>query len=158
MKADSASAANLSNPKSPKRKSNQNLNGLQINSDNLMKRIQEKVKDIVEVRSYESISDFLLNPAQTLLKYHFTDMTSDLMAKWLDNITNVQFQNGSANALAGYRGVGKSHFLATLGAVVSQPELRSRITDSHVSTSASRSSLATLPCGKHARRISPTPP
>lgn len=103
-----------------------------------MKRIQEKVKDIVEVRSYESISDFLLNPSQTLSKYHFTDMTSDLMAKWLDNITNVQFQNGSANALAGYRGVGKSHFLATLGAIVSQPELRSRITDSHVSTSAQR--------------------
>lgn len=103
-----------------------------------MKRIQEKVKDIVEVRSYESIADFLLNPSQTLSKYHFTDMTSDLMAKWLDNITNVHFQSGTANALAGYRGVGKSHFLATLGAIVSQPELRSRITDSHVSTSAQR--------------------
>ncbi|HQU84368.1 MAG TPA: hypothetical protein PKY59_14625 [Pyrinomonadaceae bacterium] len=103
-----------------------------------MKRIQEKVKDIVEVRSYESIADFLLNPSQTLSKYHFTDMTSDLMAKWLDNITNIQFQNGTANALAGYRGVGKSHFLATLGAIVSQPELRSRITDSHVLTSAQR--------------------
>jgi hypothetical protein len=31
-----------------------------------MKRIQEKVKDIVEVRAYESLLDYTANPAQTL--------------------------------------------------------------------------------------------
>jgi hypothetical protein len=50
----------------------------------------------------------------------------------------VQIQSGFARALAGYRGVGKSHFLATLGAIVSQPELRSRVTDPHVASSAQR--------------------
>lgn len=103
-----------------------------------MKRIQEKVKDIVEVRAYESLRDFISNPAQTVAIYHFTDMTADLMAKWLDSITNVQVQNGAACALAGYRGVGKSHFLATLGALLAQPELRSRITETHVLAGAQR--------------------
>lgn len=103
-----------------------------------MKRIQEKVKDIVAVCSYQSLVDFTADPGQTLSNYHFTDATSELMAKWLDKIANVQSQNGAANALAGYRGVGKSHFLATLGALVSHPELRSRVTDSHVASSAQR--------------------
>ncbi|HEY0657746.1 MAG TPA: DUF6079 family protein, partial [Pyrinomonadaceae bacterium] len=97
-----------------------------------MKRIQEKVKDIVEVRSYEILQDFITDPAQTLANYYFTDITSDLMGKWLDAISGIQSQNGTAFALAGYRGVGKSHFLATLGAIVSQPELRAKITETHV--------------------------
>ncbi len=101
-----------------------------------MKRIQEKVKDIVDVRSYESLQDFISNPAQTLAIYHFTDLTSDLMAKWLDTMAQIEPESGEAAALAGYRGVGKSHFLATLGAIAAQPELRSRITDAHVSASA----------------------
>lgn len=111
-----------------------------------MKRIQEKVKDLIEVLSYKSLQDFISDPAQTLSIYHFTDVTSDLMAKWLDRISSVQPGNGSANALAnaaasalaGYRGVGKSHFLATLGAIVSHPELRSRVSDPHVAASAQR--------------------
>ena len=89
-----------------------------------MKRIQEKVKDIVDVRSYESLQDFISNPAQTLAIYHFTDLTSDLMTKWLDKIAKIQPQSGESCALAGYRGVGKSHFLATLGAIAAHPELR----------------------------------
>jgi len=97
-----------------------------------MKRIQEKVKDIVEVRSYEILQDFITNPTLTLANYYFTDITADLMGKWLDAISSIQNQNGTAFALAGYRGVGKSHFLATLGAIVSQPELRAKITDTHV--------------------------
>jgi hypothetical protein len=40
-----------------------------------MKRIQEKVKDIVEVRPYEFVSDFLKEPALTISNYHFTDAT-----------------------------------------------------------------------------------
>lgn len=103
-----------------------------------MKRIQEKVKDLVEVRSYKSLRDFITDPAQTLAAYHFTTATSDMMANWLDKIVAVDQQSGGAKALAGYRGVGKSHFLATLGAIVSNPELRSRITDSHVAASAQR--------------------
>lgn len=101
-----------------------------------MKRIQEKVKDIVEVRDFRSLQDFIADPAQTLSNYHFTDVTSDLMAKWLDKAANVQVESGAAAALAGYRGVGKSHFLAAFGAILSNPELRSRVTESHVSASA----------------------
>lgn len=103
-----------------------------------MKRIQEKVKDLIEVRSYKSLLDFISDPAQTLSIYHFTDITSDLMAKCLDKIAAVQPGHGAAAALAGYRGVGKSHFLATLGAIVSHPELRSRVADAHVAASVQR--------------------
>ena len=103
-----------------------------------MKRIQEKVKDLIEVRPYKILQDFIADAAQTLSVYHFTDVTSELMAKWLDRISAVQFQNGAAFALAGYRGVGKSHFLATIGAIVSHAELRSRISDQHVAASAQR--------------------
>ncbi|CAN5410203.1 MAG: hypothetical protein ACR2M8_03780 [Pyrinomonadaceae bacterium] len=103
-----------------------------------MKTVQQKVKDIVEVRPYESIRDFTAEPAKTLANYHFTDVTADLMAKWLDGISTVQAQNGAAYALAGYRGVGKSHFMAALGAIAANPELRSRVTESHVAYSAQR--------------------
>ncbi len=103
-----------------------------------MKRIQEKVKDIVDARPYKSLRDFTSDPLKTVSIYHFTDFTSDLMAKWLNQVAAVQTGSGAAFALAGYRGVGKSHFLAALGAIVSHPELRSRITDSHVTASAER--------------------
>ncbi len=112
-----------------------------------MKRIQEKVKDLVEIRSYKSLQDFTADPAQTLAVYHFTDFTAEMMAKWLDKVTEVESQGGSAKALAGYRGVGKSHFLATFGAIISHPELRSRITDSYVSTSAQRLKRKRYPVG-----------
>lgn len=101
-----------------------------------MKRIQEKVKDIVEVRQYTNLQDYLADPAQTLAAYHFTDATAELMAKWLNKAADVQTRNGAAIALAGYRGVGKSHFLAAFGAIAANPELRSKITDQHVSASA----------------------
>lgn len=103
-----------------------------------MKRLEEKVKDIVEVRSAPSLTDFLANPEATLNGYHFTDITADLMAKWIGQIADVKKDNGAAYALAGFRGVGKSHFLATLGAIVSQPELRTRISDTHVMATAQR--------------------
>jgi len=103
-----------------------------------MKRIQEKVKDIVEVRPFRSIRDFTADSSETLANYHFTDATADLMAKWLDGISSVQPGKGVTNALAGYRGVGKSHFLATLGALASSPDLRGRVSESHVEFSAQR--------------------
>ena len=71
-----------------------------------MKRINEKVKDLIEVRSYRSLLDYLADPAETLAAYHFTDNTSDMMSKWLDKISEVDDENGQAMALAGYRGVG----------------------------------------------------
>jgi hypothetical protein len=103
-----------------------------------MARIEEKVKDIVEVRAHKSLRDFSADPAETVAGYYFTDGTSDLMAKWLDKVASVQPEEGAAFALAGYRGVGKSHFLATLGALVSHPELRSRVLDPHVAAGAHR--------------------
>jgi len=103
-----------------------------------MQNIQDKVKDIVDVRAFSRLLDFSVDPARTLGRYHFTDFTSDLMAKWLDRIANLQGQQGPAFALAGYRGVGKSHFLGALSAIVSQPDLRSRVTDAHVLASAQR--------------------
>ena len=103
-----------------------------------MTRIQEKVKDIVEVRVHKSLRDFSADPAETVAGYYFTDGTSELMAKWLDKVASVEPDTGAAFALAGYRGVGKSHFLATLGALVSHPELRSRVLDPHVAAGAHR--------------------
>ncbi len=103
-----------------------------------MKRIQEKVKDLIEVRSYKSLLDFSSDPAQTVSIYHFTDITSELMAKCLEKVAAVTAHGGASAALAGYRGVGKSHFLATFGAILSHPELRSRIAHAHVAASIQR--------------------
>ena len=103
-----------------------------------MNRVEEKVKDIVEVRAFTNVTDFAADPAQTLAGYHFTDITSDLMVKWLDAAINVGQGQGSAVALAGFRGVGKSHFLSVFGAILSQPELRNQIIDQHVAASAER--------------------
>ncbi|HEX6124978.1 MAG TPA: DUF6079 family protein [Pyrinomonadaceae bacterium] len=103
-----------------------------------MNPIQEKVKDIVEVRAHKSLRDFSADPAETVAGYYFTDGTAELMAKWLDRVASVKSDNGAAFALAGYRGVGKSHFLATLGALVALPELRSRVLDPHVAAGAHR--------------------
>ncbi len=103
-----------------------------------MKSIQDKVKDIVEVRVHKNLRDFAADPAETVAGYYFTDGTSELMAKWLDRLASVEPHAGAALALAGYRGVGKSHFLATLGALVSHPELRSRVLDPHVAAGAHR--------------------
>ncbi|RMG03543.1 MAG: hypothetical protein D6735_08305, partial [Acidobacteria bacterium] len=101
-----------------------------------MKRIEKKVKDLVEVRHYNSLLDYHSDPAKTLEAYLFTDATAEMMSKWLTKISEVSTQSGAAKALAGYRGVGKSHFLATMGAIVSNPELRSQISDPLVAASA----------------------
>lgn len=94
-----------------------------------MNRIEEKVKDIVEVRPYGSVVDFRADLIQTVTSYHFTDITADLMSKWLIRAGATGEGNGSASALAGFRGVGKSHFLATLGVLLGVSDLRVRIQD-----------------------------
>lgn len=108
-----------------------------------MKRIQEKIKDLVDVRSYETVKNFSSDTAATVAAYRFTDVTSDLLAKWLDEIVAITHRpldtsNGSARALAGNRGVGKSHFLAVLAALMAHSDLRTRLTDQHVGMSAQR--------------------
>jgi hypothetical protein len=98
----------------------------------LMKRLEEKVKDIVDVRAFSQLQDFAADPVLTLASYHFTDITSDLMAKWVERVAVSGRGVGSSSALAGFRGVGKSHFMAAVGAILAKPELRSQITDEHV--------------------------
>ncbi|MCV4677066.1 hypothetical protein OFC08_29705, partial [Escherichia coli] len=44
--------------------------------------------------------------------------------------------SGVAVALAGYRGVGKSHFMAVFAALTGTPELRTKVSDSHVAAAA----------------------
>lgn len=121
-----------------------------------MDRVQEKIKDIVEVSSNRPLSDFVADPSQTLSGYHFTDITAELMAKWIDRVVTMPDPNGSSYALAGYRGVGKSHFLATFGAILSKPELRQKIRDPHVSASAERLIRRHYPVAYARRGTKPT--
>lgn len=103
-----------------------------------MKRIQEKIKDLVEHNPLH----FTPNPTETLeqtfASYRFTDATSTLMSKWIDAIADGTTRSGLTRALAGHRGVGKSHFLGLFGVLLSNPEFRNKITDSHVAAGTQR--------------------
>src|SRR5947209_11464238 len=79
---------------------------------NRMKRIQEKIKDLNAPQSFEQVGNFADDPAQALAAYRFTDVTSDLLSRWLDVLADLAPGTGAAHALAGARGVGKSHTLA----------------------------------------------
>ncbi len=103
-----------------------------------MKRSQDKIKDYVEPQSFDELRDFTADPARVLAAYRFTDATSDLLARWLDALADLPPGRGGAQALAGLRGVGKSHLLATFAALAAAPELRPRVTDAHVAVSAKR--------------------
>lgn len=100
-----------------------------------MKKFQEKIKDLVEAKPFEPIQNHTADWLATILSYKFTDATSDLMANWIDGIAGA---NGAAFALAGHRGVGKSHFLTVLESVAAFPELRSKLSDTHVASSVQR--------------------
>jgi hypothetical protein len=109
-----------------------------------MKRFQEKIKDLIEARDYEAVKNYAADLEQTISSYRFTDATSDLLAKWLDETARLahggsaeqQQQHGAAVALAGNRGAGKSHLLAVLAGLIEQPDLRSLLTDAHVASYA----------------------
>ena len=103
-----------------------------------MKRVQEKIKDLVDARPYEAVKNYAADAEQTVAAYRFTDATADLLAKWFDEIGRLAHGNstGAAFALAGNRGAGKSHLLAVLAAVTENPDLRARLADSHVAASA----------------------
>jgi hypothetical protein len=103
-----------------------------------MKRAQDKIKDFIEPQAFEEVQNYAADPARSLAAYHFTDATSDLIARWLDALADLPRQRGAARALAGLRGVGKSHALAAFGALVALPDLRSSVADAHVATSARR--------------------
>jgi hypothetical protein len=103
-----------------------------------MKRIQDKIKDLVEPQSFEQVGNFAEDPAQALAAYRFTDVTSDLLSRWLDVLASLPPGGGAAHALAGPRGVGKSHTLAVFGALAGSERLRSTVEDGHVSASAAR--------------------
>jgi hypothetical protein len=102
-----------------------------------MKRTQDKIKDLVEPQSFEQIGNFA-DPAQALDAYRFTDVTSDLLSRWLDALADLPQGQGTALALAGARGVGKSHSLAVFGALAGSERLRAGVGDAHVLTSARR--------------------
>ncbi|HVG39220.1 MAG TPA: hypothetical protein VM870_08030, partial [Pyrinomonadaceae bacterium] len=104
-----------------------------------MKRTQDKIKDLVEPQEFDDVRDFAANPDRALAAYRFTDATSDLLARWLDALAAVSRERGAAHALAGMRGVGKSHTLATFGALVAAAERsHTQTTDAHVASSARR--------------------
>lgn len=103
-----------------------------------MKRIQDKIKDLVEPQSFEQVGNYAEDPAQALAAYRFTDVTSDLLSRWLDALADLPDGKGAARALAGARGVGKSHTLAVFGALAGSERLRQGVEDSHVLASAQR--------------------
>jgi hypothetical protein len=103
-----------------------------------MKRIQDKIKDLVEPQSFEQVGNFAEDPAQALAAYRFTDVTSDLLSRWLDVLAGLPTGTGTALALAGARGVGKSHTLAVFGALAGSERLRLGVEDAHVGTNARR--------------------
>jgi hypothetical protein len=103
-----------------------------------MKRIQDKIKDLVEPQSFEQVGNFAEDPTQALAAYRFTDVTSDLLSRWLDALAGLPPGVGAAQALAGPRGVGKSHTLAVFGALAGSERLRSTVEDAHVTASAAR--------------------
>lgn len=103
-----------------------------------MKRTQEKIKDIVEPQDFDEVGNVAADPARSLAAYRFTDATSDLLARWLDALADLPRGRGTARALAGARGVGKSHTLAVFGALAGQESLRQKVEDAHVATSARR--------------------
>jgi hypothetical protein len=103
-----------------------------------MKRAQEKIKDYVEPQAFDEVQNFGSDPARALAAYRFTDATSDLLGRLLDALADLPRTRGAARALAGLRGVGKSHTLAAFAALAALPELRSTVEDAHVATSARR--------------------
>jgi hypothetical protein len=103
-----------------------------------MKRVQDKIKDYVEPQAFDEVQDYAQDPARALNAYRFTDATSDLMARWLDTLADLPRDRGAARALAGLRGVGKSHTLAAIAALAAFPDLRQSVADAHVSACARR--------------------
>src|SRR4051812_49621565 len=72
-----------------------------------MKRIQDKIKDLVEPQTFEQVGDYAEDPAQALAAYRFTDVTSDLLSRWLHVLANLPAGRGGAPPPPGGRGGGE---------------------------------------------------
>lgn len=103
-----------------------------------MKRANNKIKDFVEPQVFDEVQNYAVDLPRALAAYRFTDATSDLLVRWLDTLADMPRNRGAARALAGLRGVGKSHTLAAFAALAAFPDLRSSINDSYVATRARR--------------------
>ena len=103
-----------------------------------MKRANNKIKDFVEPQVFDEVQNYAADLPRALAAYRFTDVTSDLLVRWLDTLADLPRNRGAARALAGLRGVGKSHTLAAFAALAAFPDLRSTISDSYVATRARR--------------------
>lgn len=103
-----------------------------------MKRANNKIKDFVEPQVFDEVQNYAADLPRALAAYRFTDVTSDLLVRWLDTLADLPRNRGAARALAGLRGVGKSHTLAAFAALAAFPDLRSSISDSYVATRARR--------------------
>ncbi|MBV9217450.1 MAG: hypothetical protein JO053_14880 [Acidobacteria bacterium] len=93
-----------------------------------------KIGDLVDVRPLQIVDGPYNAPDLAVGGYYFTDITADLMTKWLGSLSEVCAGQGRARALAGFRGSGKSHFLAAVAGILSSPDVRSKIGDIHVKT------------------------
>ena len=108
-----------------------------------MKRIQEKVKDIVEVRDLGCFQDFIADPAQTLSNYHFTDVTSNLMAKWLDKAANVRVAKRSRVRPGRLPGRGKKSLPGGVGRDLVQSRIK--VTGDRLARIGERTASKTAP-------------
>ncbi|HEV2913130.1 MAG TPA: DUF6079 family protein [Pyrinomonadaceae bacterium] len=103
-----------------------------------MKRAPDKIKDFVEPQAFDEVQNYTNDPRRALAAYRFTDATSDLLCRWLDALADLPRERGAARALAGLRGVGKSHTLAVFAALAAFPDLRATVADAHVASGAGR--------------------
>ncbi|HVG31829.1 MAG TPA: hypothetical protein VM911_02055 [Pyrinomonadaceae bacterium] len=103
-----------------------------------MKRAPDKIKDFVQPQAFDEVRNYTNDPSRSLAAYHFTDATSDLLGRWLDALADLPRNRGSARALAGLRGVGKSHTLAVFAALSAFPDLRQSVGEAHIAASAGR--------------------
>jgi hypothetical protein len=103
-----------------------------------MKRAPDKIKDFVQPQAFDEVRNYTNDPSRSLAAYHFTDATSDLLGRWLDALADLPRNRGTARALAGLRGVGKSHTLAVFAALSAFPDLRQTVGEAHIAASAGR--------------------
>src|SRR3712207_8659026 len=67
-------------------------------SQDRMKRAQDKIKDLVEPQAFDELLDVAADPSRALAAYRFTDVTSDLLARWLDALADLPRGQGTARA------------------------------------------------------------
>lgn len=97
-----------------------------------MSKSPSKVKDLIEARPFSSSSSANGSPRTVVESYKFTSLTSDLMSTWLGRIAGFAPGGKAAFAIAGKRGVGKSHFLSLFAVLCSDASSRAFLDDEHI--------------------------